>query len=146
MEIILKDKNTYILRIEKGKELFEELLSFAKAHNVQAASFAAVGSADEVLLSWYNPEIKGYLDRHFQETLEIANVTGNISLLQGQPYIHAHGCFSNREMQAFGGHIKKLMVGATCEIAMEKLEGKMERAYSQEVGLNLLCNAPVRDS
>jgi len=100
--------------------------------------FRAIGSAEAVTISWYNGEKKEYTDKHMQETLEIISLTGNIALLEEKAFVHAHGSFSNEAMEIFAGHVKKLEVGATCEIILEKLEGTMERTYSEEIGLNLL--------
>ena len=138
MEIILKDNNTYVLRVEKGNDALEEVQKFCSENQITAGFFRAIGSTSRITISWYDLEKKEYIDKRMQETLEIVSLTGNVALLNGQAYIHAHGCFSNEAMQTFAGHVKKLEVGATCEIVLEKLEGTMERTYSEDIGLNLL--------
>ena len=138
MEIILKDNNVYVLRVEKGKDVLEEVQKFCSENQITAGFFRAIGSAHEIVISWYNIDKKEYTDKHMQEALEIISLTGNIAMVDGQAYVHAHGCFSNEAMQTFSGHVKKLEVGATCEVVLEKLEGTMERTYSKEIGLNLL--------
>ena len=138
MEIILKDNNTYVLRVERGNEALEELQKFCSENQVTAGFFRAIGSAERITISWYNVEKKEYTDKDMQETFEIISLTGNVAMLKKQAYVHAHGCFSNEVMQTFAGHVKKLEVGATCEIVLEKLEGTLERTFSKEIGLNLL--------
>lgn len=138
MEIILKDNNTYVLRVERGNDALEELQKFCSENQITAGFFRAIGSAEKITISWYNVDKKEYTDKRMQDALEIISLTGNIAMLDGQAYVHAHGCFSNEAMQTFAGHVKKLEVGATCEIVLEKLEGAMERTYSKDIGLNLL--------
>lgn len=138
MEVILKDNNTYVLRVEKGKDALEELQKFCSENQITAGFFRAIGSTEGITISWYNLKKKEYTDKRMQETLEIISLMGNVAMLEKQAYVHAHGCFSNKAMQTFAGHVKKLEVGATCEIVLEKLQGAMERTYSKEIGLNLL--------
>ena len=138
MEIILKDNNTYVLRVEKGNDALEELQKFCSENQITAGFFRAIGSAKAITISWYNLEKKEYTDKHMQEIFEIISLGGNVAMLDGQAYIHAHGSFSNEAMETFAGHVKKLEVGATCEIVLEKLEGTIERIHSEEIGLNLL--------
>lgn len=138
MEIILKDNNIYVIRVEKGNDALEELQKFCSENKIAAGFFRAIGSTKGITIAWYNGEKKEYTDKHMQETLEIISLTGNVAILDGQAYVHAHGSFSNEAMQTFAGHVKRLEVGATCEIILEKLEGTMERTYSEEIGLNLL--------
>ncbi|MBI4159907.1 DNA-binding protein [Candidatus Wolfebacteria bacterium] len=56
----------------------------------------------------------------------------------GKVVIHAHGSFSDKEMKVVAGHVKRLVVSATCEIFLTAMDGKLEREYSEEIGLNLL--------
>ncbi len=138
MKLILKDEHNYILRFDQDDELIQGLTQFCKTENIQAGLFHAIGSSKEVILSWYNIKNKKYTDKMFQEELEISSLTGNVATLKGESYIHMHGCFSNEAMQTYAGHIKKLIVGATCEVVLQTLQGRVERSHSEEIGLNLL--------
>ncbi|MCH7604475.1 DNA-binding protein [Patescibacteria group bacterium] len=137
MKLVLKDNRTYILRIDKGEDVIEEVTKFCNAETIQAGFFRAIGAASEITISWYNVHKKEYTDRHIQEDLEIISVTGNVAMLKGKSYVHAHGCLSNEAMEPVAGHIKQLRVAATCEVVLEALQGTVEREYSEEIGLNL---------
>lgn len=42
------------------------------------------------------------------------------------------------EGRVFGGHLNRAIVSATCEMIITVSEGRIDRKYSQDIGLNLL--------
>lgn len=142
MQLILRDKNQYILRLNKGEELIASLKKFCKKEKIRAAFFQGLGAALEGEVAFYNLAKKKYIKQRFKKPVEILNIVGNIGVLSRETIIHAHGLFSNRRMQVFGGHIDYLVIAATCEIFLIKFGGKIARKYSKEIGLNLMD--PVR--
>jgi predicted DNA-binding protein with PD1-like motif len=48
-----------------------------------------------------------------------------------------HITLSNNEYNAFGGHLNTAIVSATCEVILEELNGKLERSFDENTGLNL---------
>ena len=138
MEIILHDKKKYVLRFDKGEELVEGLIKFCEGEKIEAGWFFGIGAVSEIIISHYDVDTKKYSDKEYKEKLEIVSLLGNIAKKDNETIIHAHGSFSNPEMQVSAGHVKKLIVGPTCEIVLEKFDGKLEREYSDETGLNLM--------
>jgi uncharacterized protein len=138
MKIILTDKEKIILRFDKGGDVIKELIKFSKKQNITTAHFTGLGACGSVTLSYYDLENKKYLDKTFDEDLEIVSLTGNVAKLKKETVIHAHGVFSDRNYQTVGGHVKELIVSATCEVHLTVLKGKMEREYDKKTGLNLL--------
>ncbi|OGZ96413.1 MAG: hypothetical protein A2847_00180 [Candidatus Sungbacteria bacterium RIFCSPHIGHO2_01_FULL_50_25] len=138
MKTIAHDEKRYMIRLDAGEELFSSLISFAEDSGIRSASFTAIGTAQEVILSWYNLAKKQYEDTAIADNLEILGITGNLGLLDGKPIIHAHGTFGDRGLSAKGGHIKKLVVLATCEVSLIRSEGAFERKPDEATGLNLL--------
>lgn len=138
VKLILQDQNIVLLRLDKGEEVFEKLLLFASENNVTAATFNVIGASQEVVLAYYDLPKKEYLDHTLAEDLEIVSVTGNVGIMDNKPIIHAHGVFSNKKLQTYGGHIKKLVVSATCEVTLTKLDGELTRDFDEETGFNLL--------
>jgi uncharacterized protein len=138
MKLILQDKNKYVLKAGVGEEVMGELKAFCAEQGVESASFFAIGAAKEIKLGWYDVEVKEYTWKEVQEKLEIVSLLGNIATMEKEILVHAHGSFSGKNMQVMGGHVTKLVVGAACEIFFTKYEGKIEKAYDEETGLNLM--------
>ena len=138
MKVILQDKSKYVLKAEVGEDVMGELKVFCKEQGIKAASFFAIGAAKEISIAWFNIHKKEYVKKDVQQELEIVSLFGNVAVTEGEIIVHAHGSFSDENMQLVGGHVDKLIVGAACEIVLEKLEGKIEKAYDEETGLNLM--------
>jgi len=138
MKLILKEKNKYVIRLDRGEEVIEGIEVFCQKHKIRAGFFYCIGAAQKVSLSHYDVNAKKYSDKIIQQKLEIISLLGNVAKMSGQILIHAHGIFSDKNMRALAGHVKKLVVAATCEIFMESLKGKIERRYDQTIGLNLM--------
>ena len=138
MKIILQDKNKYVLRADVGEEMIGALQEFSRKEGVDAGEFFAIGAAKEVKLGWYDVDAKEYTWREYKEKLEIVSLLGNIAWKQSEVVVHAHGSFSNQQMQLVGGHVAKLVVGAACEIVFERFDGRIEKSYDDRTGLSLM--------
>jgi len=107
--------------------------------------FFAIGATKEISIAWFDIHAKEYVQREIQQELEIISLLGNVAVGNGLPaleagevIVHAHGSFSDKDMQVMAGHVNKLIVGAACEIVLEKIEGKIEKGYDSETGLRLM--------
>lgn len=138
MTVILRDGNMFLLRFDPGEEVLAGLAEFSASESVHTAHFSGIGAAGEVVLSYYDLERKKYRDTDWRERVEIISLSGNVALMDSGTVIHAHGSFSTRDYGVRAGHVKKLVVSATCEIVLQKLEGAAERSYDETTGLNLL--------
>lgn len=138
MRIILQQGEKYVLRFDRGEDVLDNLRNFCEAEKIQAGFFTGLGATQEIILSYYNLDGQKYTDLHFPKNFEIINLTGNIAVIGDKPVIHAHGSFSDLSMHTSSGHVKRLIASATCEIILHKIDGKIEREFSQEIGLNLM--------
>ena len=138
MKRILQDKNTYVFSLKRGEELLEGIKEFCREHRVEAAFFHAIGAVNEVELAWYDLGAKQYVTTLFQEDLELVSLTGNVSKLGNNLVVHSHGVFSNKAMETKAGHVNKAVVSGACEIILTQLKGKIDRAFDEDTGLNLM--------
>jgi len=138
MKTILQDNRRYVLRFDKDEEVFETLKKFLASEKITASAFSAIGASKLVELSYFNLEAKKYQNKVFEEDLEVISLTGNSGALNNIPVLHAHGMFSRADYSTLGGHVFKLVISATCEMFLIKLDGKMERGLDENTRLNLL--------
>ena len=138
MKIILQDKNQFVLRLDKGDEVVENLTRFMAGQNIKACAFFGIGACDSVELAFYNTHLKQYRNKPFLEEMEILSFSGNGATKDGQPVIHAHGVFGRNDFSVLGGHVFKISVSATMEVYLTKLEGEMKRELNADLNLNTL--------
>ena len=138
MKIIAQDNNTLLIRFDKDEDVIERLIQFAKKENLPGATFTIIGAAKKVTLSYYNLSQKQYEDHSYEEDMEITTVSGNISWMEDDVIIHAHGTFSNQKLEVIGGHLKSLIISATGEVVLQKIATTLTREFDEETGLNLL--------
>jgi predicted DNA-binding protein with PD1-like motif len=137
IRIIKQNTQGYILRLEYGDELMESIKMFARKNNIKGGWFWAIGASDKIEIAFYNLKKKKYIRKSFAGSLEIINITGNISTKGDELVIHAHGAFGTPNFGAIGGHIFYCRISATCEIYLVKLK-KLDRKIDSFTGLNLL--------
>lgn len=138
MKIIQTDGHTMLLRFDRGDEVVSFLEKIAEEHNIGAGYFQAIGACGELTISFYDLETQAYLDQTYTEDLEILSLLGNIAMFQHKPLVHAHGTFGRRDYSTIGGHVKRMVVSATCEMNLTTLSRPIERSHDADTGLNLI--------
>lgn len=127
-----------ILRLEKGEEVIESIKELCEKENVKLGLISGLGAANHVVVGLFKVDEKKYYSNTFEEDFEITNLTGNISRMNGEVYLHMHGTFANIEGKCIGGHLNKAIISATSEIIINKINGEVGRKFSEEIGLNLI--------
>src|SRR3989344_2337114 len=133
-----KDKNTYFIRLERGEKIIETLKNFCPKNKIKCGYFFGIGALDEVEMAHYIVENKKYTSKAFKQPLEIVNMSGNITTMNNEVYLHCHITLSDEKMRAIAGHLKEGSISATCEIVIVKLETTVSRKHDDFIGLNLL--------
>lgn len=129
---------TIVLRLEKGEDVIESIKNFCEKEDIKAGSISGLGASNYVVVGLFKVEEKKYYSNTFEEDFEITNLTGNISRMNDEVYLHIHGTFANVEGKCIGGHLNKAVISATSEIIITKINGDIGRKFSEEIGLNLI--------
>lgn len=133
------DGFNWIVRLERGELLIESLDKIVRQEDIGGAWISGLGGAEWAELGYYDLEKQEYQWKKLDQLLEITSLQGNVSWLDGEPKLHVHGSFSDQNMRAFGGHVKELQVGGTCEILFHKwYKDHLTRSADDSVGLPLL--------
>lgn len=132
-----KTAQGYLLSIEPGEDIIATLNVFAVEEKIPAGTFSAIGAVLGVELGYYELSEKQYHWKVFEGTIEIVSATGNIAWLDGSPIVHMHGVFSGTDFIAFGGHVRRAVVSAACEVVLVVHDDKLIRSHDDVTGLNL---------
>ena len=133
-----KIKSTYFIRLERGEKIIENLKDFCANNRIKCGYFFGVGALSEVELAHYIVENRKYTSKTLKHPLEIANMSGNITTMDKEVYLHCHVTLSDDKMNAIAGHLKEGVISATCEIVLVKMGAAINRKYNDIIGLNLL--------
>ena len=116
-----------------------EVLRSIALKKAASFNFSMIGGCASVELGYYNPKLKKYFNKEFiADNIEMLSTSGNVAWFENSPVVHAHGVFSGEDHEAFGGHIVKMVISLTGEVAIDWLSHKLIKKYDQETGLNLL--------
>jgi len=87
---------------------------------------------------FYNQEKQDYESIVLEQPLEILRLAGNVSLMNGEPMVHAHIILADSEGKAYGGHVAPGTVVFACEYIIQAFERiEFERVRDVETGLSL---------
>lgn len=130
--------NKYVVRLEKGEEVLEALKSLCKEENISLGTVAGIGAVSEVEIGYFEIEAKKYHSKQLKGDLEVLALNGNITRMNGKVYLHLHITLADENQKAIGGNLNRAIISATGEIIIDTIEGKVDREFSEDVGLNLL--------
>jgi predicted DNA-binding protein with PD1-like motif len=130
--------NKLVIRIDKGEEIVATLKELCKEEGIKLGLVSGIGAVNKATIGLFETSIKKYHSTQLTGDHEIAGLTGNISTMEGEVYLHLHACLSDASYQTFGGHLNEAVVSATSEIIIDVIEGELDRKFSDEIGLNLI--------
>ncbi len=129
--------NGYILKLSRGESVVETLTEFCKKQGISSGTLSGIGAVENTSIGYYNLSKKEYDFKEYSEIMEVVSMTGNVALLEGEPFLHIHIVLSDNEKAAYGGHLKEATVAVTLEIFLTDYGVKVEREYDEVTGLNL---------
>ena len=130
-------KDTYAVRLDVGEEVMESLKKLAEAERIRAAEVSAIGAADRAVIGVFDREAGAYRQEELNRFMEITSLMGNITEMEGKPYIHLHATLADQDHGIHGGHVIEMRIGLTCEMFVRVMEGAIGREHSDELGINL---------
>ena len=131
--------DTVVVRIDRGEEIQAMLKEVALKEHIKLASVSALGAVDDFTVGVLHIAEKQFEANHFIGEYEIVSLTGTISTMKGEYYAHLHMSAGDAKGHVFGGHLKEAIVSATCEMVVRIIDGQVDRAFDEDVGLNLLA-------
>lgn len=128
----------HVLALEPGERTIEQLTHYLEQRHITAARFSAIGGFREVELKYFNMETKQYEQRKVEQQVEVVSLIGNVALVDGKPYIHAHVVVGTHDYQSIDGHLGEGVVEPTLEVFLTQLDGTLVRQKDPRTGLEAL--------
>ncbi len=133
-----KASDVLMWRLPHGADLLDGITGFAGKEGITMGTFFAIGAVSEAVIGFYDQVKKQYGDKHIDQPMEIVSCTGNISLRDDKPAVHAHIVLSDEDGKTLGGHLMPGTVIFACEATVFRLEGEpLHRGHDDVTGLPL---------
>jgi len=131
-----QDGRAALVRLERGSDMLGSLNEAAAALGISAGTVQAIGAVSELAVAYFVQETKRYHDIHFPEHLEIGSALGNVSLKNGEPFVHMHVTATRIDGRTVGGHLTEGTRVFLVEAYFRALDGPAPvREQDDEIGL-----------
>ena len=129
--------DSFIVSIDNGCRIAEALTEFCRREGISAGEITGLGAVRTATLRFLDPVTLEYVDKTFDEQMEITNLTGNISRKDGDVYLHLHASLGRSDYSVIGGHLLEATINGACELFVHSLPGMAGRRQDEVTGLNL---------
>lgn len=127
---------THLLKLDPGDDILESITAFAHERDIRAGWVNFLGAVQRASLRYYDQEAREYRDFTLERHLEVLSGLGNISMLDGKPFVHIHAAFGDESGDAYGGHIDVGCTAFLIEVRIDELIGDPPvRQFDERVSL-----------
>ena len=95
----------FVGRLELGSDLVGEIERFCAERGITAAQVTVIGALRRARYAYYEQDDHRYLELESGTHHEVVGFTGNVSLRNDRPFLHAHATFADATGQTVGGHL-----------------------------------------
>jgi hypothetical protein len=131
--------------LKPGTALTSGLLAIAEREKIRTAKVEAIGGVNQLRLAYFNSRTRKYEEHDYDEFFEITSLIGNITLKDGEPFLHLHGTFGRRDMSVIGGHVISGMVFPLLEVLITPTKNRALRRFDEKMGLNAIYRIQPSD-
>jgi uncharacterized protein len=128
----------FVGRLETGSDLVAEIERFCLERGVVAAQVTVIGALRRAAYAYYEQHDHRYLELASETHHEIVGFTGNVSLRDDKPFLHAHATFADATGATVGGHLLRGCEVFAAEVMIREVTGvSLVRVIDEETGLAL---------
>ena len=129
--------NKILVSLEKGDEIFDSINTVIDETDIKFGWINGIGAVEHITLGSYSVEKKDYIKKEFKGEFELTSLVGNITTKNGSPFIHLHVNVSDKQCNAYGGHLFSGIITATGELIIFLSDSYINRRESDDIGLYL---------
>jgi predicted DNA-binding protein with PD1-like motif len=135
---LLETEGRCLVRFDPGEIVPAALVELAGAQGWRTASLSGLGAVRNVVLAYYDLQLRQYLKFTVDGIVELVSLTGNLSYVDSVPIWHLHAAVADRTGALKGGHVVSLEVAITLECWIHPADRTITRRLDERSGLNLL--------
>jgi predicted DNA-binding protein with PD1-like motif len=129
---------TFVGRLATGTDLVAEVERFCTELDIRSAWVSVIGAVSHAAFGYYEQNEQRYLELSSDSHHEITSFTGNVSMRDGKPFLHAHAGFASRDGAAVGGHVLPGCTVFVGEVTIREMSDvELERVPDEITGLAL---------
>ena len=128
----------FVGRLPHGEDLLQSIEALCKKSSIQMAIFSVIGAVSSATIGAYDQDQQVYVTFKEESPLEIVTCSGNVSLKEGQSFVHAHIMLADEQGKPLGGHLFPGSIIYAGEMHLQELTGDpLERVHDETTGLML---------
>ena len=126
-----------LARLDHGADILHQAGRLAKEEGIKTGILTAIGALSLAELAYYDQASLEYRKIPVEGPVELLSCLGNISIRDGQPFVHAHAVLADSKGRVLGGHLITGIVFAA-ELCLQEFLGEpFKREYDSVTGLHL---------
>jgi predicted DNA-binding protein with PD1-like motif len=135
----------YIIRLDAGEKIVETIKALCERDGIGGGFFSGLGAVGEAEIGHFDPGMNDYSWAKLSGQYEIVSLYGNITTVDGKPFVHAHIALGDNTFAVRGGHLKEAVVSVTCEVTLTRFRDDIGRTRDAASGLWKLALDPGGD-
>ncbi len=110
----------YEVGFTDGDEILSGLVELAATHGVTSAQVTGLGGLASATLGFGDPSVGAFAFREIRvdEKSELVSLVGNVSMRDGEPYVHVHAVLALADGSTRGGHLIEAHVAPVAEVTV----------------------------
>lgn len=127
-----------LTRLRKGQDLVAELTRVCKENDITRGTVQVIGALEKAELGYYNQQTFKYEAHPVDKNVELLAGMGNISMKDGEVFVHLHLTLSDDTGAALGGHAMEGCIIFAAEAFIREVKGApLNRVYDEPTKLFL---------
>ena len=144
-KLINRKPKTFAVIFDTGDEVMAGLKSFAREQRLSAGHFTAIGAFSAAVIGFFNLAKREYRRIPISEQVEVLSLLGDVTLVDGEPQLHAHVVLGKWDGTAHGGHLLQAQVRPTLEVILVESPRHLHRVHDVATGLPLIDISEERE-
>jgi uncharacterized protein len=133
----LKQGRCLLVRLDHGADIIKQISDLLDKEKIESATFWAIGALTDAKIAYYDQASHEYKTVSINEPVELVSFSGNVTLRDGKPFLHAHAALAFSDGNVVGGHLTAGRVFAA-EVFLQELLGEpLIREHDSTTGLYL---------